>query len=278
MSEPDLPPLPNDLASLLDAEKTRPEPAANVQDRLFSRLEASIAALPPGPGGGGAGGGDGGGHSGGGARGGEGAGGSAATAKAGGATAASVATKATLGAGLLAKPIALATATFALGSALGVAVEHATLRPEPPRTKIVYVDRVVPLAPTNARAAAPEDSVAIVPLPGSRLATRSTASGGAASSSSDAPQGHDAQLAGERSLIEIARTALSKNDTTAALDALGKHDAKYPHGQLAEEREALAVQALAGSGRTNEARARSARFKRDFPGSMLTPVVNSALE
>ena len=274
MSENELPPLPDDLASLLDAEKTRPDPAANVQDRLFSRLESSIATLPPdGGGGGGGGGGEGGGH------GGETAG--SAVAGAGGAGAASLATKATLGGALLAKPLALATATFALGSVLGAAVDHAAIQPEPQRTKIVYVDRIVPMPKTSARAPAPDESVAMAPSSTPKIAARATpAPSGAPSiaASNGVPSGgHDAQLAGERALIEIARTALGKNDTAAALDALGKHDAKYPHGQLTEEREALAVQALAGAGRMDEARTRGARFKRDFPGSMLTPVVDSAL-
>ncbi len=218
MSEHELPPLPDDLASLLDAEKARPQPAANVQDRLFSRLEASIATLRPGGGGGGAGGdgGEGGGH--GSAHGGEAAGSAATTG---------LATKATVGGALLAKPIALAAATFALGSALGAAVDHAAVQPEPPRTKIVYIDRIQPTPPAGARIPAPEESAAVAPSSAPKLNTRPTAAQSIApptSAASDVPQGgHDAQLAGERALIEIARTALGKNDTTAALDALGKH-------------------------------------------------------
>lgn len=287
MSEHDLPPLPGDLASLLDAERARPAPAPDATDRLFSRLEASIGALPPVPAGGGGGGSGGGGDGGdGGAGGGGHAGGHAAgtaAAGAGGASAAGAATKAGVAGALLAKPVALATATFALGSALGAAVDHAAVQPEPPRTKIVYVDRVVPLVPTGARTAASDEpavtALSAAPKGTSRPPpTQSGAAGASAASAQDTPSGHDAQLAGERALIEIARTALAKGDSAAALDALGKHAAKYPRGQLAEEREALAVEALAGAGRMDEARARAARFKRDFPSSMLMPVVDSALK
>jgi outer membrane protein assembly factor BamD (BamD/ComL family) len=100
----------------------------------------------------------------------------------------------------------------------------------------------------------------------------------AAPAASDVTPGHDAQLAGERALLEIARTALGKGDSAAALDALAKHASRYPRGQMSEEREALAVEALAGAGRMDEARSRGARFRRDFPNSMLMPVVDSALK
>ena len=64
----------------------------------------------------------------------------------------------------------------------------------------------------------------------------------------------------------------------SALDALGKHQAQFPKGQLSEEREALYVQALAMAGRMTEAKQRADRFRKTWPGSMLLPVVDSAVE
>ncbi len=47
------------------------------------------------------------------------------------------------------------------------------------------------------------------------------------------------------------------------------HLARFPDGQFAEEREALAIRALAMAGRVDEARARAALFRDAFPESML---------
>jgi outer membrane protein assembly factor BamD (BamD/ComL family) len=85
------------------------------------------------------------------------------------------------------------------------------------------------------------------------------------------------QLAGERALLDTAKTALGRRDYATALETLDRHAQKYPRAQLAEEREALAVQALVGLGRAADARARAERFKKAFPNSMLTPVVDAAL-
>ncbi len=85
-------------------------------------------------------------------------------------------------------------------------------------------------------------------------------------------------LRAERMIIETARSALSQGHTSDALAALGRHEALFPQGQLAEEREALAVQCLAASGAGELARKRADRFRRQFPRSMLSPAVDAAIE
>jgi hypothetical protein len=87
----------------------------------------------------------------------------------------------------------------------------------------------------------------------------------------------DQALARERSLIEVARTALTRNDAAAALRALRTHARQFPHGRLTEERESLAVQALVSVGEHAAARRRGSRFKRQYPTSLLLPVVENAL-
>jgi outer membrane protein assembly factor BamD (BamD/ComL family) len=84
-------------------------------------------------------------------------------------------------------------------------------------------------------------------------------------------------LARERELLDVARAALVHGDFEDALGAVRKHETQWPHGALEEEREALAIQALAAAGRTPAADARAARFRRAFPASMLADVVNAAL-
>jgi outer membrane protein assembly factor BamD (BamD/ComL family) len=84
-------------------------------------------------------------------------------------------------------------------------------------------------------------------------------------------------LAAERAVIERARSALARGDGQGALVAVAQHQRDFPSGQLSEEREALAVQALATAGRAQEAAERGARFRKTFPNSLLLPLVERAL-
>ena len=83
--------------------------------------------------------------------------------------------------------------------------------------------------------------------------------------------------ADEARLVETARTALVRGNAADALAALDAHSAKYPAGERAEEREALAVQALVKAGRTDDARSRAERFKKSFPGSIYLGAVNASI-
>lgn len=92
-----------------------------------------------------------------------------------------------------------------------------------------------------------------------------------------APTGKDADLARERALIEVARTALSRRQSAAALAALARHSREFPVGQLREERESLWVQALVVADDYPRARARAERFRHQFPRSIFAPAVEQAL-
>jgi TolA-binding protein len=80
----------------------------------------------------------------------------------------------------------------------------------------------------------------------------------------------------ERSLLEAARTALTRRDFGAAREALATHSSSFPKSQFQEERESLMVQALAGAGDMPAARARAARFREQFPNSMFKNAVDRA--
>ena len=84
------------------------------------------------------------------------------------------------------------------------------------------------------------------------------------------------RLAEERSLIEIARAGLARGDGDAALNAVRDHAKRFPEGVLAEEREALAVQALAVQGNADQARARARAFRAKYPGSLFRSAVDGA--
>jgi hypothetical protein len=85
-------------------------------------------------------------------------------------------------------------------------------------------------------------------------------------------------LAAEMSLVSRAQTALQRGLPASALSALDEHARRFPRGELAEEREALAVQALARGGRLEEAARRAERFDARYPHSVLGPVVHAAVD
>jgi hypothetical protein len=85
-----------------------------------------------------------------------------------------------------------------------------------------------------------------------------------------APSGPEGYVL-ERKLLEPARAAIAGHDYPAALAAIAVHERRFPSGQLAEEREALRVQALVGEHRTDEARRAASAFRKRFPNSVLLP-------
>jgi hypothetical protein len=76
-----------------------------------------------------------------------------------------------------------------------------------------------------------------------------------------------------RSLLAAARKALAAGNPRAALALVRRHERRWPDGELVQEREVLAIQALAASGAAPEARARADRFLQRFPGSTLSEAV-----
>ncbi len=92
------------------------------------------------------------------------------------------------------------------------------------------------------------------------------------------PEQRDRDLAGERNLIEIARTALGRGHADSALASLRRHARLYPGRRAArEEREGLSIQALVVSGDVAAARERTARFRERYPRSLFTPAIDEAL-
>jgi hypothetical protein len=84
-------------------------------------------------------------------------------------------------------------------------------------------------------------------------------------------------LAAEQSLLDPARVALARGDGAAALTGLDLHQRRFPTGALAQEREAMAVQALMLAGDDDAARGRAARFRARYPDSLLLPAIDATL-
>ncbi|MHB8418402.1 MAG: hypothetical protein ACYDCL_10030 [Myxococcales bacterium] len=75
-------------------------------------------------------------------------------------------------------------------------------------------------------------------------------------------------LAAERTVLEMARTALTRGDAAGALAAVGTHAEGFPRGELVEERESLRVQALLALGRRGEARVALRQLEAKYPKSL----------
>ena len=156
----------------------------------------------------------------------------------------------------------------ATGAALYGAFQHEHVR-------VVYVDRPVVMSPTPTLA---PSAAALAPSLEPSTANAAPAVRAAPSAlSSSAARSEGSQLARERALLDIARAAAARGEPALAFERAERHRRQFPHGRLAEEREALAIRALIALGRSDEARARANAFRASYPNSFLTPVIDSAL-
>ncbi|MDF2698164.1 MAG: hypothetical protein K0S65_6547 [Labilithrix sp.] len=70
---------------------------------------------------------------------------------------------------------------------------------------------------------------------------------------------------GELELVERADATLRTGDAQRAFDLTREHAERCPRGAFVQERERIAIEALAQLGRTSEVRARARSFERRFP-------------
>jgi TolA-binding protein len=196
---------------------------------------------------------------------------------------------------LLQSKLGIGLLSLLVGASAGVAA-HATFEDRsigsPSTPSIVPVKLVVTLAspgrdaisdaPPAGQAAPPSASAASAPA-SSTSASPASASSASASASSASPmasadRGHgETQIKAERLLLETARTALTRGDSESALAALRRHAQQYPHGDLAEEREVMMVQALNASGDGAAAKQHAADFKKKFPDSLMRDAVDQSV-
>jgi hypothetical protein len=84
-------------------------------------------------------------------------------------------------------------------------------------------------------------------------------------------------LSRELASIDAARAALARGDAAGAIARLNRYARAYPRGRLDMEAEVLRIDALAESGRTEQARARAREFLRRHPNSVLGAHVRTRL-
>ena len=130
---------------------------------------------------------------------------------------------------------------------------------EPPSSAQPATSARLPPSAHAAPASSPPDA-AVAPLVRPEQAPRSTS-----------------MLAAERAIVERGRNALGRRAALSALEAFRDHTREYPGGQLAEERDALQVEALALAGRSDDARRKAAEFSRRYPESVFAARVAEVL-
>jgi hypothetical protein len=100
---------------------------------------------------------------------------------------------------------------------------------------------------------------------------RDPAPTGSAQGSRSAPN-----LAEETQLLADAQRALSAGTPERALALIEAHKARFPQGDLSQEREAVRVVALCALGRVREAGRARAQFLRAWPSSPLASRISAA--
>jgi hypothetical protein len=245
--------LPPDLDAFLAPERRRPDPPADTQSEIFSRVGATLGWFGgPGPGGSDPSGGAAGGH-------------------AAGQLAAHGAKHLTAGA--LLKTVA----TLVVGGVIGAGVHEAHDRAVDRRSESAKIAVVAPPAAPSPPPPAPVVDPQPEPAAENGVRAESPRPRAEHLARTEARE-RDRNLAAERALVEQARTALAREQGAAALAALERHARDFPQGELEEERESLRVQALAGLGQFDQARKTGARFHRRFPRSIFGAVVDEALK
>ena len=188
---------------------------------------------------------------------------------AGGQTATSAVTAVSTSTLTMTKALSVAAVALLVGAGSGVVAGRATA---PGVERVVYLDRPVtiePHAPSVSPRTATESTVRAEDLP--TVAPRSSA----------APQvsvARSGDLLLERKLVDEARIAFARGEGDLALAILERHERALPHGQLAEERDALRVRASADMGRRDEAQKLAKRFRGRYPKSLLGPAVAAAVQ
>jgi hypothetical protein len=144
----------------------------------------------------------------------------------------------------------------ASGVALAIALSQPA-QPSPMPTAPV-VRPVSDQAPAEAAPPPPPAELTVAPSPPQRVIKEAPATW-------DEPQ-----------LIERARKALA-SDPRRALALTQEHQRRFPAGALGVEREVIALEALARSGQTAEAKRRATAFEAKYPKSIHLPRVHALL-
>jgi hypothetical protein len=95
--------------------------------------------------------------------------------------------------------------------------------------------------------------------------------------SRSAPHAPPSALKAESRLLAAARAKFAAGDPSGALDDVAHLAAQFPHGELVQEREVVAIDCLEALGDRTAMRARALAFRERFPNSPYTAHVRQVL-
>jgi hypothetical protein len=257
VNDPNLDPLPPDLAALFAREEgAYPEDASMKRDVLAHVELAATLGGPPG------------GSPGGGPKGGAPQVPSKAAPSGGGASGAA---RAAIPGGARVLAAAVISAFAAGGVVGGLVVKSSISAPISAPSAIVAVGPIASSSalPLDARH---DDDAGSAPIAASVAAPIAAAP--SASAAAPKPRG---DLTLEREILDAANAALAHGRPADALALAERHAEQWPRGFLGEEREVVRIQALAASGRRDEAQRRATAFRASHPKSMLLPAIDAAV-
>lgn len=133
-----------------------------------------------------------------------------------------------------------------------------------------------PVAPRDDEPAPVEALEATTPPPASTAVARSSERSARPREAEPEVAPAEAEVPSEGALLLRARAAL-RTDPARALSIAEEHRTAYPEGEMAAEREVLAIEALASLANFDAARARAARFATRYPASPYRGRVDAAL-
>lgn len=173
-----------------------------------------------------------------------------------------------------AKIMVLLASSFVLGAGAGGALVYSNYEP-----KVVYVER-----PVSTESVSPQPNPILnapspsVPTRPSEKTTPKTESVKAGKPPPSRPVTQTSRLKEESALIDAAKSEFVQGDIEGCFKTLEQHRNRFPDGILAEEREALAIQALVRLGRPTDAQSRAKDFLTNHASSLMAPVVENAIK
>jgi hypothetical protein len=146
-----------------------------------------------------------------------------------------------------------------------------------PQERPLATERTLAPAPSISSTPSPALHVDDLPPAPETTAARPPEPGPVKHASPAPVDSSEAQLVDELAAIDAARAALSSGHGDTALSRVRQYQKRFPDGLYVEEADALEVQALAFSGRREEARSKGERFLAARPGSPYARRVRSSI-
>lgn len=157
-----------------------------------------------------------------------------------------------------------------IAAAIGGAAITSLVRPPAPAPLAVNVQAdVAPVLPAGTATTSSTPTTSGIAEAGGPHATSPSATTSATASIAD-------PFRTESDAMQATRNAFAAGDFARALQLAEQHAKRYPGGNFVAEREAIAIRALAMTGRMADARARAETFRHAFPHSVLRGAVDAA--